>query len=54
MRADLEIHRLRPDQRPYVDITIGVKQFGVGIEREGYSRFRVAHGQSYRGRDYHR
>jgi 3-phosphoshikimate 1-carboxyvinyltransferase len=34
--------------KPYVDLTQGVmRQFGVGVQREGYRRFRVAHGQRY-------
>jgi 3-phosphoshikimate 1-carboxyvinyltransferase len=35
--------------KPYIDMTLGVmEQFGVGVEREGYARFRVACGQRYR------
>lgn len=34
--------------KPYIDMTLGVmEQFGVGVEREGYARFRVAGGQRY-------
>jgi 3-phosphoshikimate 1-carboxyvinyltransferase len=35
--------------KPYVDLTLGVmKQFGVDVERDGYRRFQVGHGQRYR------
>ena len=35
--------------RPYVDLTVGLlDQFGVRVEREGYERFFVPGGQSYR------
>jgi len=52
--ADLEI-RVRDDliAKPYVDMTLALMaQFGVGVERDGYRRFRVASGQRYRGRAY--
>jgi 3-phosphoshikimate 1-carboxyvinyltransferase len=39
--------------KPYVDVTIDVMTaFGVRVERDGYSRFRVPAGQRYAPRDY--
>ncbi|GIW39612.1 MAG: 3-phosphoshikimate 1-carboxyvinyltransferase [Candidatus Binatia bacterium] len=39
--------------KPYVDMTLRImEEFGVRAEREGYRRFFVPHGQSYRGRVY--
>ena len=38
---------------PYIDLTLDVMgSFGVAAEREGDHRFRVAAGQTYRGRQY--
>ena len=38
---------------PYVDLTLEVMdRFGVGVEREGYSRFKVLAGPGYRSIDY--
>lgn len=35
--------------KPYIDLTLGVmQQFGVTVDRDGYHRFGVRHGQSYR------
>ncbi len=35
--------------RPYVDLTMALqKRFGVEVEREGYERFHIPGGQSYR------
>ncbi len=39
--------------RPYVDLTLEVmERFGVGVQREGYRRFRVPAGPGYRPIDY--
>ena len=39
--------------RPYVDVTVHVMAaFGVSVEREGYTKFRVPSGQHYEPRDY--
>jgi 3-phosphoshikimate 1-carboxyvinyltransferase len=39
--------------RPYVDLTLEVmERFGVGVQREGYRRFRVPAGPGYRPLDY--
>jgi len=39
--------------RPYVDLTIQVmERFGAAVHRDGYSRFRVPAGSSYRPVDY--
>ena len=39
--------------KPYVDVTIDVMAaFGVGVERQGYTRFSVPAGQQYQPRDY--
>jgi 3-phosphoshikimate 1-carboxyvinyltransferase len=39
--------------KPYVDVTVDVMSaFGVGVERDGYARFRISAGQRYRPRDY--
>jgi 3-phosphoshikimate 1-carboxyvinyltransferase len=49
-REDIEV-RLSDDlvAKPYVDMTLTLmKQFGVDVAREGYTRFRIAHGQRYR------
>jgi 3-phosphoshikimate 1-carboxyvinyltransferase len=42
-----------PVSKPYVDMTIDVmNQFGVGVDREDYDRFRVAGRQTYRAGAY--
>jgi 3-phosphoshikimate 1-carboxyvinyltransferase len=39
--------------RPYVDLTLEVMdRFGVGVQREGYRRFKVPAGPGYRPADY--
>ncbi len=39
--------------RPYIDLTIGLMQdFGVQVEQDGPSRFRIAAGQRYTARQY--
>jgi 3-phosphoshikimate 1-carboxyvinyltransferase len=39
--------------KPYLDMTTHVmKQFGVSVESDGYTAFRVAAGQEYQGTDY--
>lgn len=42
-----------PVSRPYVDMTVDIMQAcGVSLERQDYTRFRVAGGQVYRSGDY--
>jgi 3-phosphoshikimate 1-carboxyvinyltransferase len=42
-----------PVSRPYVDLTIDLmKTFGLGLEREGYRRFKVPGGQIYHAGEY--
>lgn len=42
-----------PVSRPYIDITLETMElFGVRVERENYSRFDVAAGERYLGREY--
>jgi 3-phosphoshikimate 1-carboxyvinyltransferase len=42
-----------PVSRPYIDMTVAVMEdFGVGVAREGYRRFRVAGGRRYRAGRY--
>jgi 3-phosphoshikimate 1-carboxyvinyltransferase len=42
-----------PVSRPYVDMTVGIlSRFGIDVQREGYTRFDVAGGQTYRAGDY--
>jgi 3-phosphoshikimate 1-carboxyvinyltransferase len=42
-----------PVSRPYIDMTVAVMEdFGVGMAREGYRRFRVAGGRRYRAGRY--
>ncbi|MDN7023436.1 3-phosphoshikimate 1-carboxyvinyltransferase [Methanoculleus sp. FWC-SCC1] len=42
-----------PASRSYLDVTADVMQaFGVWIERDGYTRFRVRSGSTYLGREY--
>ncbi len=39
--------------KPYVDVTIDVmKSFGVSVFRDGYNRFRISPGETYRPMDY--
>ena len=42
-----------PVSRPYVDMTVEVmERLGVGVRRDGYERFRVQGGQTYRAGSY--
>lgn len=42
-----------PVSRPYVDMTVDIlRRFGIRVQREGYTRFEVAGGQTYRAGDY--
>ena len=42
-----------PVSRPYVDMTVDIlTRFGIGVQREGYTRFDVAGGQHYRAGEY--
>lgn len=42
-----------PVSRPYVDMTVDIlNRFGIDLQREGYARFTVPGGQSYRAGDY--
>jgi 3-phosphoshikimate 1-carboxyvinyltransferase len=42
-----------PVSRPYVDMTVDVmKEFGVEVHRDGYHRFKVSGGQTYRAGSY--
>ena len=42
-----------PVSKPYVDMTIQVmQQFGIRVERSGYTQFKVAGGQTYRPGEY--
>ncbi|MDY6832163.1 MAG: 3-phosphoshikimate 1-carboxyvinyltransferase [Thermodesulfobacteriota bacterium] len=41
-----------PVSKPYIDMTVDIMdRFGVAVERDGYTYFRVAGGQCYRKRD---
>ena len=53
-RDGLEIEVIKgPVSRPYVDLTLDVMQrFGVAVEHQGYTHFKVAGGQSYRPGNY--
>ncbi|MDX9786228.1 MAG: 3-phosphoshikimate 1-carboxyvinyltransferase [Desulfobacterales bacterium] len=50
----LNIHIIEgPVSKPYVDMTLEVMtQLGVPVDRDGYTRFRVAGGQTYRSGTY--
>ncbi len=42
-----------PVSRPYVDMTVDIlERFGVRVQRDGYTRFDVSGGQTYRAGDY--
>ncbi len=42
-----------PVSRPYVDMTVDIlKRFGIRVQRDGYTRFDVSGGQTYRAGDY--
>ncbi len=42
-----------PVSKPYIDMTIDIMNaFGVHLERDGYTRFKVPGGQTYRAGDY--
>jgi len=42
-----------PVSRPYVDMTVDIlADFGIKVQRDGYTRFDVAGGQTYRAGDY--
>lgn len=42
-----------PVSRPYVDMTVDIlSRFGIHVRRDGYTRFDVAGGQTYRAGDY--
>ncbi|WP_213183568.1 3-phosphoshikimate 1-carboxyvinyltransferase [Desulfosarcina cetonica] len=42
-----------PVSRPYVDMTVDIlNRFGITVARDGYTRFDVAGGQTYRAGDY--
>ena len=42
-----------PVSRPYIDMTIDIlRLFGIRVDREGYTRFDVAGGQTYRAGSY--
>ena len=44
---------LGPVSRPYVDMTVNIlEQFGIRVQRDGYTRFDVSGGQTYRAGDY--
>lgn len=53
-RDGLEIEVIKgPVSRPYVDLTLSVMQrFGVEVEHEGYTHFRVSGGQKYQPGNY--
>jgi len=53
-RDGLEIEVIKgPVSRPYVDLTLSVMQrFGVEVEHQGYTYFRVSGGQSYQSGNY--
>jgi 3-phosphoshikimate 1-carboxyvinyltransferase len=42
-----------PVSRPYIDMTVDIlKRFGIQVQRDGYRRFDVSGGQTYRAGDY--
>jgi 3-phosphoshikimate 1-carboxyvinyltransferase len=42
-----------PVSRPYVDMTVEIlERFGIRVQRDGYTRFDIAGGQTYRAGDY--
>ena len=42
-----------PVSRPYIDMTVDIlRRFGIRVHREGYTRFDVDGGQTYRSGDY--
>ncbi len=50
--VEIEIHG-KPVSAPYIDLTTEVmKHFGVPVERNGYTRYRVKSGQRYSGREF--
>lgn len=42
-----------PVSRPYVDMTVDtLNRFGIRVQRDGYTRFEISGGQTYRAGDY--